>query len=499
MAGFLSGRCARSAALALLFSSLVFLTCERDDGQSGDPTGPWEAGLDRPAPSIRSFDSPMLMRITDGGGYDPSVCSNGIHLAYSKPDAGIAIKDLRRGGTVVLIGPGAESDWCRANPALLLLRRGGELCVYNAVTQSIVWSCVPDIDDGAVWSPLGNEIAAQGDEGIVIVRYLSGARSVVPCSDSYGCEGEEPTWSPDGQWIAFEDGLEIMKVSRHGGTAVEIIGGLNDVTEPAWSPDGRWIAFVMDSAASLHIWIADPTGRNKSIAQVTHGPFCDRNPAWSPDSRMIYFSRQPTADDPGDFASPDVWVTTLPEPATEKQYFPLDVGNTWTFRDERFDRDGNLEMCDTIFMTVLRDTLIGTERWAVVSFGAYLGLGINRADGLRIGEIGGVPELKFKFPATVGDSYPAHGGGWLCTVESINDTVPGPTGPLNCYRYRTGETVYCDYDIEWVAPGLGLVKGDYYGFECGQAPRLAGRSVLIAAKLKTSASVALRGVVSANR
>src|SRR5579862_9777004 len=52
----------------------------------------------------------------------------------------------------------------------------------------------------------------------------------------------DPTWSPDGKWIAFTMRGDIWKVPAAGGAAVALTAGPAYHFEPAWSPDGRRLA-----------------------------------------------------------------------------------------------------------------------------------------------------------------------------------------------------------------------------------------------------------------
>src|SRR5205814_175909 len=86
--------------------------------------------------------------------------------------------------------------------------------------------------------------------------------------------------------------------------AVNLQGQVRQITatagceyEPTWSPDGKWIAYVatkrdvttIDSVAEdTHVWITSASGdvrRELTAAQDRRA----RNPRWQSDSRAIYF------------------------------------------------------------------------------------------------------------------------------------------------------------------------------------------------------------------
>src|SRR5205807_1353061 len=105
-------------------------------------------------------------------------------------------------------------------------------------------------------------------------------------------QGSTPTWSPDGNKIAFVSYLdgngEIYVVNTDGSQVTRLTNNTDADTEPAWSPDGKTIAFaVLDGAApGVYTMAADGTNRT----QLTSGATSDQSPSWSPDGHHIAFA-----------------------------------------------------------------------------------------------------------------------------------------------------------------------------------------------------------------
>lgn len=106
-----------------------------------------------------------------------------------------------------------------------------------------------------------------------------------------------PTWSPDGQWLAFamDGSLWRMRVAKGipDGVAEELWREREYLSSPEWSPDGRWLAYTADAdGTSINVRVLNlQTGETTAI---TTGAHVNLEPAWSPDGRrLVYVSTAP--------------------------------------------------------------------------------------------------------------------------------------------------------------------------------------------------------------
>lgn len=142
--------------------------------------------------------------------------------------------------------------------------------------------------------PFPGGYPAMGDRGGAGKMYMeSYYMPVVTATPAY------PTWSPDGQSLAFSYQGRLWTVPVEGGTARQLTTGPGYHSQPSFSPDGRYVAYTADVDLNLDIYILDrQTGE---MHRATKDPHIDVRPRWSPDGLRILFT---TARD----STFDIWA-----------------------------------------------------------------------------------------------------------------------------------------------------------------------------------------------
>ena len=144
-----------------------------------------------------------------------------------------------------------------------------------------------DDEDVELSSGIGQAVTSSGEGawGVGAIRHLTG----------YSASYRSPSWSPDGQHIAF--------VSLRGASDIYVMGsdGSNprrltdrhltdpsaDYKSPSWSPDGQYIAFESEWYDRVGIYVMGSDGSNPR--RLTDDSANYRSPSWSPDGRYIAF------------------------------------------------------------------------------------------------------------------------------------------------------------------------------------------------------------------
>jgi Tol biopolymer transport system component len=133
-------------------------------------------------------------------------------------------------------------------------------------------------------------------------------------SGGHGNTDTLPAWSPDGSQIVFMsnrdgnfdiyvmnvDGSHVRQLTRDAFGALYFIKSAADIT-PTWSPDGERIAFAsgrnngMMTFMDTDIYLMDPDGSH--VVRIPNDLYTDAFPAWSPDGKKIAFIGMPAPRD----------------------------------------------------------------------------------------------------------------------------------------------------------------------------------------------------------
>jgi WD40 repeat protein len=167
------------------------------------------------------------------------------------------------------------------------------------------------------WSPTGNEIAVAHDEVLEVVSVDGGRETPVrsfPRVDLI----RDPSWSPDGEQLAFTvigpsgTPRALYTVARDGSDLTRIVEGTPEAIgpwAPSWSPDGSRIAYIDSNAWGkghrawkLNVTVVDPDGTNPTVLMGAGRCFClGLVPGldWSPDgTRLALVIPRPVGDKP---------------------------------------------------------------------------------------------------------------------------------------------------------------------------------------------------------
>jgi TolB protein len=160
-----------------------------------------------------------------------------------------------------------------------------------------------DIDPAI--SPDGSQVAfasrQNGYYDLFVLDLATGRQSRLTDTPAY--DGA-PTWSPDGQFIAYESytaagtQLFIQKVTDLKEPPVQLTAAPGQSFTPAWSPGGREIAFVSTRSGQEDVWLARLDRIDDRFVDISlSGTGRDRAPRWSPDgSKLAWATDTPGTD-----------------------------------------------------------------------------------------------------------------------------------------------------------------------------------------------------------
>jgi Tol biopolymer transport system component len=138
------------------------------------------------------------------------------------------------------------------------------------------------------WSPVSDEVAFVPCCSQVVTAINVNNKSTREIYTPPSGYVIDPTWSPDGTQLAFDDLLDVYRVNADGtGTAVSLTdGGPGYYASPAWSPDGTEIVVQSNHDSQSNnqdIWAVNAqTGIAGGIRRITTALGSEHDPDWAP-------------------------------------------------------------------------------------------------------------------------------------------------------------------------------------------------------------------------
>jgi Tol biopolymer transport system component/DNA-binding winged helix-turn-helix (wHTH) protein len=177
-------------------------------------------------------------------------------------------------------------------------------------TTTAPFTTLPGRESEPTFSPDGNQIAfvwngERGDNADIYVKQIGNETPVRLTTNPAPDRG--PSWSPDGRWIAFtrrrSDEIGLYLLPSLGGAERKIAALpprlLPEFPVPlSWTPDSQWLA-VQDKSSPQEpygIWLmARETGEKRRLTtpQTKDG---DGQPTVSPDGKTVLFTRDHNQD-----------------------------------------------------------------------------------------------------------------------------------------------------------------------------------------------------------
>lgn len=287
---------------------------------------------------------PTRITFPTGGSTTPAYSPDGSKIAFMKGNHIFVMNanGMKSDGTgaTQITPPGTinkEPTWSPDGTkiAYVVQEADYEIYIINAngtgTPQRLTDNSYPDTQPA--WSPLGDQIAfvsahtgahepiKDTNRNIYIMdanpATNDDAVSLTPNTSApvYQGHDEDPSWSPDGQWIAYSNGMsgiDIWKVRPNGEDKAPIAAGDDEKTDPAWSPDGTKIAYTgATSGTDRDIWVMNVDGSNPEV--LHEGISHDRDPDWQPNSAPTIGRVRPAANSETTDRTPLIAATVTDE------------------------------------------------------------------------------------------------------------------------------------------------------------------------------------------
>ena len=119
-------------------------------------------------------------------------------------------------------------------------------------------------------------------------------------------------WSPNSKEIAFNSSdNKLRKYNTETKQTVELVASkFGNISQPSWSPDGKWIAYShADQTRTNDVYLIPSSGGEER--KVTFDSYTDVNPQFSRDGKKLYFVRSEGNFGGGERPSAQIYAISL--------------------------------------------------------------------------------------------------------------------------------------------------------------------------------------------
>jgi Tol biopolymer transport system component len=196
--------------------------------------------------------------------------------------------------------------WSPDGRRLCLVAKAGKsdaIQIIDAETGELLTSIRFPLDGmfTPTWSPSGDRVAFVGTRRGASNLYVTDTegKDLIQLTDDF-CDERDPEWSPDGTRIAFasdrgspaDPGLprnyDLYSIDPTTREVTLLVATPGQEAEPTWSPDGSYLAFESDRDGSPDLFVADLA--ESLCARMTDLIGGARGPSWARDADWLAFS-----------------------------------------------------------------------------------------------------------------------------------------------------------------------------------------------------------------
>ncbi|MGH7223926.1 MAG: Tol-Pal system beta propeller repeat protein TolB [Gemmataceae bacterium] len=184
-----------------------------------------------------------------------------------------------------------------------LTRNGFQIKMYSLLLNRLVnFAEAGGTNVSPAWSPNGQQIAFSSSRTGDPEIWVSDAQGLVAhqITDFRGPD-VSPTWNPKTgaqiAWVSGRTGLPQLYIMDADGSGVQRLTDGGYATSPSWSPNGQFIAFAWDrkygpgAPGGQDIYVMEIA--TKRWIQLTHDTGRCDFPSWSPDGRHLVYANSP--------------------------------------------------------------------------------------------------------------------------------------------------------------------------------------------------------------